>query len=367
MNALKRRRGGPDDCPLWQLRVRISGRDHYRHMHGSEAAADQALAAFAKEIAEHGAPPSLPSTKFHDWAAGWLARMAPALSPVTVAGYKAMLCQHLNPMVGTKQLTRVRRADGLALQAAMVDRYKAVTVAQTLRLGRSILSDAVTHGIITDNPWRSIKQKTPRADRRHVLPPEQFGQFSRPTNDDSLIGDVIALAIATGLRRGELLALRWADIDLATGKLTVSGALEIVGGKVRRKGTKTAAGLRTLALPVAAVHRLAQSRLRASETAERLDRPLDALPVFPAADGHSWANPDSVSQAGRRALRAAGLDDSLHGLRHAHATALLSHGVNPSAVAARLGHADVATTLRFYGHVLPRDETQAIRILDDTL
>ena len=367
MNALKRRRGGPDDCPLWQLRVRLSGRDHYRHMHGNEAAADQALAAFVAEIEGAGLPPVSPATRFHVWAADWLARTKPGLSNITAENYASYLTQHINPAIGDKRLNRITLRDGLALQHALIARHKATSVHQILRLGRYILADAVDHGILASNPWRAIRQKTPAPARSSVLPPEHFGKFSRPTNDDSLIGDVIALAIATGLRRGELLALRWADIDLAGGKLTVAGALEIVGGKVRRKGTKTDAGHRTLALPAAAVARLAQSRLRATETAERLERPLDALPVFAAADGHSWCNPDSVSQAGRRALRAAGLDDSLHGLRHAHATALLSHGVNPSAVAARLGHADVATTLRFYGHVLPRDETQAIRILDDTL
>lgn len=366
MNATLRRRGGPDSAPLWQLRVRLAGHDHYRHMHGTEAQAAVALASFAKDL-ERGAPAALPSTRFAAWAADWLARSTPELANQSAASYRLQLDKHLIPAIGTKQLTRITHQDGLALQRALLQRHKPTTVHQVLRLGRYILGDAVTHAVLPANPWERLHQKQPRRAPRSVLPPDEFARLARDTNSDNPISDVIALAIATGLRRGELLGLRWGDIDLATGRLTVSRALEQVGGVIRPKAAKSDSGHRTVALPAAAVARLALQRLRATETAEALSRAIDSLPVFPAGDGHSWANPDGVSQAGRRALHAAGLADSLHGLRHAHATALLSHGINPVAVSARLGHADIATTMRLYGHVLPRDETAALAVLDEAL
>lgn len=364
MSSLQvRPRGGPT---TWQLRVRHAGRDHYRHVRGTEADARAAGAAFLAELSAHGPPPASGATTLAAWADGWITRAAPGLAASTLTRYRELLALHILPRLGQRRLASLTAGDGLALQTAMLATVSPSTVWSALRLAKALTAEATRLRVIPADPLAAVRHVRQPDRSREVLPAERFARVIAKTQSDSapagtiaeLIAELIPLALATGLRRGELLALRWADIEPDCAGLAVTGSLCPESG---RKAPKTASGRRRVALPASAASMLHARRIRAAEGALAAGRPLDSLPVFPGPGGLAWADPNSVSRAVARALPSG---VTLHGLRHAHATALLSAGVNPRAVQARLGHADIHTTLGVYAHALPRDDAAAIAILD---
>jgi len=354
-NIQIRRRGGPDSDPLWQLRVRVQGKDCYRHMHGTRGAAEAAAAAFAEEL-DGRAPDFTPSMPFRAWTETWIARHLPGLAGQTAGSYRGILDKHLLPALGDKRLSRITTADGLRLQQRLTRaRFAASSIAQTLRLGRQILADAARLGVIATNPWAELRQAHPR--RRHrpeILDPTRFGELAAGPPDD--LQEILRLALGSGLRVGELLALRWRDVAAGFETLAVTGSLETVLGAVARKAPKNEAGYRRVSLPAEVAAMLRARCLR-------LGRPDGERPVFAAAAG-GWLRPNTVIAAARKRLRRDGIAASIHGLRHAHATALLSAGIAPQTVANRLGHSDVRTTLSVYGHVLPGDDPRVVAVLN---
>lgn len=176
------------------------------------------------------------------------------------------------------------------------------------------------------------------------------------------------LGLATGARLGELLALRWTDVDLQVGTVRIGRSLRVVGRRLQVKGPKTEAGYRTVALgPTVAA---ALRRLRAEQVERRLvlgaeyDAAADLVICKPAGGPY---RPDSASTMFRALVRRAGLPDTIHvhTLRHSAASFLAAEGVPASDIAAQLGHADGgALALRVYVHPLAEGLTRAAAHLD---
>lgn len=173
-------------------------------------------------------------------------------------------------------------------------------------------------------------------------------------------GALFRLAAMTGMRRGELVGLRWDDVDLEGGRLVVRHAITFAGGQLVEGGPKTARGRRSIDLDPVTVATLRSHRTRQLE--ERLlvgagydDRGL----VFAGPDGRPW-QPDSITGAFDRLVAKHELRRiRLHDLRHTHASHLLAAGVNAKVVSERLGHSSVSFTLDVYGHVMPGQQADA--------
>lgn len=186
---------------------------------------------------------------------------------------------------------------------------------------------------------------------------------------ETSIGPFVRLALLTGMRRGELLGLRWADVDLEGGALHVQQtAQRILGQGIIFRQPKTRLSRRSIALSPDAVAVLRQHRRRQAEA--RLlagsaygDRDL----VFATGLG-TPVEPGNLRRAWVGIARAAGVPGlRIHDLRHAHATLMLSQGVHPKVVSERLGHASVNITLDTYSHVLPGLQEAAAVSLDTIL
>jgi integrase len=177
----------------------------------------------------------------------------------------------------------------------------------------------------------------------------------------------IVTAAATGCRRGELLALRWGDVNTESAELTVSKSLEQTKAGLRVKGTKSGEE-RTFSIPdwaltVLEEHRKEQSRDRAPFG----DDYDDHQRVFCQPQG-AYYSPDRIGARVVELMRKVGLEDvSLHSLRHSHASELLSRGVPIAAVSERLGHADQNITLSIYSHALPADTRAAAKVWNDAM
>jgi integrase len=167
------------------------------------------------------------------------------------------------------------------------------------------------------------------------------------------------------MRRGEILALKWSDLDEGLTVAHVRRSLETAGGRLVFEGPKTKRSRRAVALP--AFLRPYLVRHRAEQEARRAACPqwVDLDLVLDRGDGRP-RHPDTLSSGWRRLVRQSGLPHvRFHDLRHAHATLMLVGGVHPKVVSERLGHASVGITLDTYSHVLPSMQTEAARMLDE--
>jgi integrase len=173
---------------------------------------------------------------------------------------------------------------------------------------------------------------------------------------------LVTLALATGMRRGELLGLRWSDVDLDRAVLRVERSMEeTIKGGLRFKEPKTRHGRRSITLPATAIAVLREHRKAQQERRLQLGQgkaPADAL-VFTTWDGEPQS-PNGLSKEWSRMLKQATLRPvTLHSLRHTHASHLIAAGHDVLAVSRRLGHGSPTITLGVYGHLFPNADDKA--------
>jgi integrase len=181
---------------------------------------------------------------------------------------------------------------------------------------------------------------------------------------DSVLATAIALAAVTGMRRGELCALKWSAVDLEVGRLRVSQSLSVTPGRLHMGDTKTHQ-VRNIALDRGAVDLLAERRLDQEKYGRTVGVELvpDPYVLSRDADASQPCLPDGLGRAYWRLTRELGIRTRFHDLRHFSTTQLIGAGIDVRTVAGRLGHADASTTLRVYTHVLAeRDRAAAEHI-----
>jgi integrase len=169
---------------------------------------------------------------------------------------------------------------------------------------------------------------------------------------------------SAGLRRGEICALRWRNVDLDAGQLAVVASIEQTKTGCREKETKTGRG-RTVALPAMLVEELRQLRLKQAQDLLQLGIRLSVEHHVVMQADSTPLQPNSIGHAFTMFLQAAGLPHiRFHDLRHTHGTQMLAAGVHPKIASERLGHAKVGTTLDLYSHVLPGMQIDAAARID---
>lgn len=306
------------------------------------------------------------------------------VKPSTAASYRRYVLRHLVPALGEvrldgltpQMLTAFYR--GMETPGARLDGQPGALSPRTVRyvhtIARKALADAVEAGRLAMNP--ADRAKPPRVSE--ARPPEMrtwaadewatFARWSKGSGDELYVAWL--LLAATGMRRGELLGLRWRDLDLPGQALSVRRSVTWVrdesGGRLVEGGTKTDRA-RVVALDSGTVATLRAYRAARAEIGLWLVRD-DSL-VVSAPDG-SPRHPERFSREWQRRLERCRRDTGVdlpplhvHSLRHSHATWLLERGEHPKVVAERLGHSRVGITLDVYSHVTPSmQEGAAARI-----
>lgn len=274
---------------------------------------------------------------------------------------------HVEQHLGAKPLQKVCAADVAMLYAALARDGMAP---RTIRLVHSVLRRALGQarvwGIIATNPAELAKPPKVADRETAILQPDQAALLLERLRGKPLYL-IAALALGTGLRRNEMLALRWPNVDLGAGRLTVDESLEqIFTHGIRIKGPKTKHGRRTISLPTHLVTELREHWREQQE--QRLaaglgKAPADA-PVFAAIDGR-YLSPNAITKAWAAAMTAIGMPAvTLHSLRHLHASMLIAAGVDILTISRRLGHASPTITLGTYGHLVHGGDDRAATILD---
>jgi integrase len=239
----------------------------------------------------------------------------------------------------------------------------AQTVLHIHRTLSQALDHAVRLGVLFKNPARQVKPPRPPSREIKILDKTEIKTVIEAAKLVGLYAPVL-VAVTTGVRRGELLALRWSDIDLKGSALTVNQSLERIRGKIVFKAPKTKKSRRTISLPSETVKALREHYKAQLE--QRLKLGLGRDPhglVFASADGQP-TDADTLSKTFRRLVRAAKVTPiTLHGLRHTHISHLLMDGVHVKVVGERAGHANVTTTLNVYAAYIPNMQADvAVRV-----
>jgi integrase len=235
---------------------------------------------------------------------------------------------------------------------------------------RGVLSAAERWGWITSNA--AVVARKPRAPAPQPDPPT-VAQAARIIDaawaEDDDWGTLVWLVMVTGLRRAELLALRWSDVDLDTGTVTVRRNYVRLNRKSIEKDTKTHQ-MRRLALDPATVDVLTEHRARYAALCREFEVPSrDGAFLFSYRPVHDRpCDPSGVSHRYARMCAALGIDSHLHALRHYSATELLSAGIDLRTVAGRLGHGGGgATTLRVYAAWVGESDRRAAQLLGERM
>ena len=220
--------------------------------------------------------------------------------------------------------------------------------------------------LVSINVSNDVELPQQKRPEKQPLTPEQSRLLLQKVKEHRLEG-VLTLALATGMREGELLGLRWSDIDLDTKMLHVSRTLTYSSGLGFMEGEpKTDKGKRTILLPQFAVealkrHRMSQLEKRLAAGADWVDRNL----VFPNDRGN-FMIPVTLLRRFRKVLKDIGLPRiRFHDLRHCVATLLFSMGVQGKVVQELLGHSDISITMDVYTHVLPPMQKDAMDKMDN--
>jgi integrase len=329
----------------WEYRVYDREAKKQKTYRGATKAEAMAGPRRAHEVAVRAAQDAQDVT-VADFLTGWLSARRPVVRASTWKRNASMLDCWVLPALGAKRLRDVTADDLHALYETAGKTLSPGSVRNVHAVVGLALEAAVREGKLPRNPARSVK--APRAGDRHwtVLTRTQANALLDAAKGDELEA-LWVLALTTGMRSGELLALRWSDIDLDDGYLNVERTVtQKAEGGLTTADPKTRAGRRHVPLIARAATALREHYTR-SGAAHRRHTAL----VFPARNGGLMFSSNMLVQQFRPLLAKAGLPPMrFHDLRHSAATAMILDGAQPNEVSKRLGHASIAITLDLYAH-----------------
>ncbi len=297
----------------------------------------------------------------------WLKTAAkPKLREKTYRDYEAMLRRYIRPQVGPKIMSVLSPLDIQGAYQQMIDRGLAArTIRYVHAILRSALRQAIRWQLLLNDPTQGVQ--LPRQQNREmcVLATEQARAFLRiavPTT----YGPTFAMALTTGMRPSEYLALCWQDVDWDHGTVSVVRTLQRNEGQWRFAETKRVRSRRVVKLQTWLLNLLKKMRREATGEGE-FDRPSPDL-IFTTPRGEPITEDYLVKKHFKPILRQAGLPDiRLYDLRHTAATLALTVGIPPKVVSEQLGHASAAFTLDTYSHVLPHMQEEAAAKMEAAL
>jgi integrase len=373
--AIDERKHHPDGTVTYRLRYRLDGRRFTCTVRGTKADAKKELRRLIRsgDAGEHVAPDKLTVA---DWIDRWLALKEPNVKTRTFEHYKGVLKNHVVPALGARKLQQ--------LSGTMIDDFYA-----ELRKKLAPRTMGVVHVILKACLETSTKKK--------LLSANPGDDAERPETDDEEVGvaldeDQLAALVAgfrgtsiyvfvatlafTGMRRNEALALRWFDIDLDTGMISVTRNVEkskMYG--LRIVTPKTARSVRKFKIDDGLVRLLRSERERhlrlqagipdgVGVDTSLIRLPADALvfPAMPGTDLTAIRSPGSVSKMFAEHVEKLGFDVRLHDLRGSHETILLDKGVALHTVAARCGHSPTML-LKVYAKRTKKSDTTAANVI----
>jgi len=328
----------------------------------SKREAEKQMAKLIHEL-DNGSYIKPDKTTVANYLEGWLKDYVwPSLSPRTAEGYESIVRCHLIPALGSVPLVQ--------LKPEHIQRYYSEKLSGGRYNGKGTISQttvshhhtcihralkmALKSGLISRNPADSVTPPRPQRSEMHIMTEDDLNTFleaAQKTPYHVLFYE----ALFTGMRRSELLALRWSDLDLLLCQVRITRSLHhLRTGAIVFRATKTAKARRMVSLPPSAALLLQEHKDKQEAQRATLGMTLkeDGL-VFSNFEGRPLL-PDTISHAWTKLVKRTGLNGiRLHDARHTHASLLLKQNVHPKIVQERLGHSTISTTLDLYSHISP--------------
>lgn len=300
------------------------------------------------------------------------------LSERTVEGYEGIVERYLQPALGDIMLQKLSpaRVERLYTELLVNGRRRGggsglseQTVLHVHRVLRCALKRAVRLRLLAANPCDAVEAPRPRREEMHALDARETNRMLDllSESEDDLLYMAVSLAVGTGMRRGEIVGLRWPDFDFSAGTASIRRAMRKTRQGLVLKEPKTRRSARTITLPDRVLRDLQSYKAKQAAHKLRMGSAYhDEGLVFARPDGRRM-DPDVISQAFAKFRTAHGFDVRFHDLRHTHATLLLQDGEYVKVVSERLGHSTSVLTLDTYAHVLPGMDRAAAKRFDRML
>jgi integrase len=356
----------------WQLKF-DAGRENgkrntrYANVRGTYKDAQRELTKLLN-AADQGTLPDPTRATVSEYLRTWLAGPL-GLSPKTLERYQELGERQIIPHLGSSKLQKLKPEHVQQWHGALMgEGLSARTVGHAHRLLRLMLQCAVKNGTLARNV--ASVHAPPKVDQTEIeiLSAEQIAEVLTKLEGHGLY-PIAALALATGMRRGELLGLQWGDIDLDGATLGVERSVEETKSGLRVKSPKTKRGRRNVTLPADAVALLRAYKVKQLELRLVLGHGSikpETL-VFSTLEG-GLLSPDNLSRDWRRISASRKLPRvSFHALRHTHASMLIGKGVDILTISRRLGHSKPSVTLDTYGHLIKGTDAAAAKAITGML
>lgn len=301
------------------------------------------------------------SGSLNDWTAHWLEEiMRPKIKLSTYGFYLSQLNRHILPALGKRRLKSINRADIQDFKKTLAAKKLCNNSARgALNLLKRILDAAVSRGLLLVNPCQGVEMIKTERHKSQVLTREQQTRLESAAEEDEN-GFAVTLALYTGLRIGEISALKWTDVDFVSGTLTVRHTMQRVGNacaggaktNVLLTSPKSESSLRCIPLVPFLNQRLKLEKARAKTEF-----------VIPCAGG--FAEPRVIRYRYGRLMQKAGLNGlCFHSLRHSFATRCIEQGMDIPTLSQLLGHSSMKMTLDIYAHVTDKHKVEEMRKLE---
>lgn len=372
--------------PHWRYRIYLgkdaSGKKQWVSAAGfaKQGDASDAMRIRIDELLAAANAPILSKETFGEHVQTWLNDHASQrCTPLTLQRYRALVKYVLEDSEGNPSglaKTPLRELGAAALEAALYEvlrrpgKRREHISAKTVRHIAGVLSTALKKAFklskIDLNPMERVElPAVAKKDARSLTPAEIKALMAACLDDWT--HPFCQVTLATGCRRGELLALKWPEVDLERGTLVVSKSLEQTREGLRVKRPKSGK-VRSFSLPQSAIAALKFQMERQKENQRLFGADYQNISLVFCQPSGAYLDPALVSQTIVRRMRKAGIKDaSLHTLRHTHASGLLSRDIPLPAVSSRLGHANTNITATIYAHAMPADDRLAADAWDDLI
>ena len=303
-----------------------------------------------------------------EWLDRWLTDYKEnTVRPGTLAGYRSCIENYIKPQLGGKQVSLVTAQDVQKLYRRLKENGRVrehprfgsalsdTTINRLHAIFHQAMEDAIHAHIIAKNP--TVGTTVPKASHapKRVLTDKELDTFLDAVREDKIWGDFFYVELTTGLRRGEITALLWSDLDAKNKTISVSKQyVKNPNGELTLSRPKTETSVRKVSIPQDAVD------LLIAEHGKHPENPY----MFPSPVTGEMYYPDSVVNLHKKILKDAGLPHiRFHDLRHTFATLALQNGVDVKTVSSMLGHYDAGFTLRTYTHATRQKQDEAAQTM----
>ena len=363
----------------WELTLDL-GRDEkgkrdrrYFTVHGTKKQAQQRLRELLTEV-DGGIVPSPERIKMREWLARWMSDCVVGyLSQATQDRYAGIIKNHLNPAVGHIELRKLSPGHVQAMQQKLLQGGMDPT---GVNLVRTVLSGAMRHALglelIVRNPVAATKAP-PDPDREVQPPPVEavIKMLGLAEEQDDWLYPAMHLLVYTGIRRGELLALKWGAINFEKCELRIVSSLGRRSNGLNLTKPKTARGNRVITLATSTVDVMRYYKKLQEQHKVMMAGAYEDNGIMFADDFGRWLNPMRLTRRVKSLGKQIGHPDAgPHNLRHFNGSVSIDAGVNLVVVSERLGHSNPTITLAIYAHALPGKQKQAAddfeRVMDES-